>query len=167
MSSPAIVEPHAEPNADPRAEPHPDPRAEEDLAAEASEVRIATFRLARRLRAQRAVDTMSDAQFAVLATLKMHGPHTLGELAERERVSAPSMNRTVNCLEESGYLSRTPDAADRRKVNIALTDQGLETVEETVRRRDAWLESAISSLPAAKRAVLLEAAEIMREVAAL
>ena len=139
----------------------------EHLAAEASEIRIATFRLARRLRAERAIDTMSDGQFAVLATLKMHGPHTLGELAGRERVSAPSMNRTVNCLEESGYLSRTPDETDRRKVNIALTDDGLEVVEETVRRRDAWLEAAISALPADKRALLLEAAEVMREVAAL
>jgi DNA-binding MarR family transcriptional regulator len=139
----------------------------EDLAAEASDVRTATFRLARRLRAQRAVDTMSDGQFAVLATLKMFGPHTLGELAERERVSAPSMNRTVNCLQESGYLTRTPDEEDRRKVNIALTEEGLGVVEETVRRRDAWLESAISGLPPEKRAILHEAAEIMREVAAL
>ncbi|QIG39318.1 MarR family transcriptional regulator [Microbacterium sp. 4R-513] len=138
-----------------------------ELATEASELRIATFRLARRLRAQRAIDSMSDGQFAVLATLKMHGRHTLGELAERERVSAPSMNRTVNCLEESGYLTRTPDEIDRRKVNIALTEEGLDVVEETVRRRDAWLEGAISSLPPEKRAILLEAAEVMREVASL
>jgi DNA-binding MarR family transcriptional regulator len=143
-----------------------EPGTGEDLAAEASDLRIATFRLARRLRAQRAVDTMSDGQFAVLATLKLFGPHTLGELAERERVSAPSMNRTVNCLEESGYLSRTPDEGDRRKVNIALTGDGLGVVEETVRRRDAWLESALSSLPPEKRAILQAAAELMQEVAA-
>lgn len=141
--------------------------ATEELATEASELRIATFRLARRLRAQRAIDTMSDGQFAVLATLKVHGPHTLGELAERERVSSPSMNRTVNCLEESGWLTRTPDELDRRKVNIALTGEGLDVVEETVRRRDAWLEAAITALPDGKRAILREAAEIMREVAAL
>ncbi|TDN91425.1 MarR family transcriptional regulator [Microbacterium sp. BK668] len=138
-----------------------------DLATEASELRIATFRLARRLRAQRAIDSMSDGQFAVLATLKMYGPHTLGELAERERVSAPSMNRTVNCLEESGYLTRTPDETDRRKVNIALTDEGLDVVDETVRRRDAWLEGALSALSDDKRETLRQAAEIMREVAAL
>lgn len=143
------------------------PHAEEDLAAEASEIRIATFRLARRLRAQRAIDTMSDGQFTVLATLKLYGPHTLGELAERERVSAPSMNRTVNCLEQSGYLTRTPDEDDRRKVNIALTAEGLEVVEETVRRRDAWLEAALSGLTPAKRAVLMEAAALMREMASL
>lgn len=135
-------------------------------ATEASDFRMATFRLARRLRSERAVDTMSDGQFAVLAALSVHGPHTLGELADRERVSAPSMNRTVNCLEESGYLSRTPDETDRRKVNIALTDSGRDVVAETVQRRDSWLEHALSELSDGDRATLHAAAAIMREVAA-
>ncbi|WP_438354319.1 MarR family winged helix-turn-helix transcriptional regulator [Microbacterium sp. CJ88] len=137
----------------------------DELRAAASDLRMATFRLARRLRAQRAVDTMSDAQFAVLAALKVHGPHTLGELAERERVTAPSMNRTVNCLEELGYIARTPDEVDRRKVNVAATEVGREVVEETVRRRDAWLEDALSGMTDAERAVLAEAAALMRGVA--
>ncbi|MBD7957646.1 MarR family transcriptional regulator [Microbacterium sp. Sa4CUA7] len=142
------------------------PASSPDLATAASDLRMATFRLARRLRAQRAVDAMSDAQFAVLAALTVHGGHTPGELADRERVSAPSMNRTVNCLEESGYITRTPDAVDRRKVNIALTDEGRAVVEETTRRRDSWLEGALASLTDAERAVLAQAAEVMREVAA-
>ncbi len=136
------------------------------LHDEASELRMATFRLARRLRSQRAVDSMSDGQFAVLAALSHFGPHTLGELAERERVSAPSMNRTVNCLEESGYLTRTPDETDRRKVNIALTGEGRDVVAETVRRRDLWLEEALGALSPAERAALASAAALMREVAA-
>jgi DNA-binding MarR family transcriptional regulator len=136
-----------------------------DLSTAASDLRMATFRLARRLRAERAVDSMSDAQFAVLAALKVHGPHTLGELADRERVTAPSMNRTVNGLEEAGYLTRTPADDDRRKVTIELTEQGRGVVEETVRRRDAWLESALSELTAAERAALARSAEIMRKLA--
>lgn len=137
-----------------------------ELAAEASAFRMATFRLARRLRAQRAIDSMSDGQFAVLAALKVHGPHTLGELADRERVTPPSMNRTVNCLEESGYLTRTPDENDRRKVNIALADAGAAVVEETTRRRDAWLEEALEALDPGQRETLAAAAAIMGEVAA-
>ncbi|WP_141939803.1 MarR family winged helix-turn-helix transcriptional regulator [Microbacterium sp. SLBN-154] len=137
----------------------------ENLSDEASDFRMATFRLARRLRAERAIDSMSDGQFAVLAVLKMFGSHTLGELAERERVTAPSMNRTVNCLEEAGYLTRTPDDADRRKVNITLTPAGREVVEETVRRRDAWLEQALAELTPAERRLLAEAADLMRKVA--
>jgi DNA-binding MarR family transcriptional regulator len=136
-----------------------------DLRSAASDVRMATFRLARRLRAQRAVDSMSDAQFAVLAALKVHGAHTLGDLADRERVSAPSMTRTVNGLEEDGYLTRTPSDEDRRKVIIELTDAGRAVVEETVRRRDAWLEEALAELTDAERDALYAAAEVMRKVA--
>ncbi len=148
------------------APPTSDALEGELLSAEASELRMATFRLARRLRAERAVDTMSDGQFAVLAALKVHGNHTLGELAERERVTAPSMNRTVNCLEESGHVVRTADETDRRKVNISLSPEGLGVVQETVRRRDAWLVEGLEQLTAAQRATLADAAAIMREVAA-
>ena len=62
--------------------------------------------------------------------------------------------------------ARTPDDADRRKVNIALTDAGRGVVEETVRRRDSWLERALVDLTPAQRATLHDAAQIMREVAA-
>lgn len=137
----------------------------EELATEAVNLRIGTFKLARRLRAQRAIDTMSDGQYAVLVTLKLRGPHTLSELAERERVSAPSMNRTVNCLEESGYLERTPDTEDRRKVNLTLTDEGLTVVAETTRRRDEWLEEVLISLTPEQRKTLADAAAIMAEAA--
>ncbi|MFF8188265.1 MarR family winged helix-turn-helix transcriptional regulator [Microbacterium sp. NPDC016588] len=137
----------------------------DELHSPTSELRMATFRLARRLRAQRAVDTMSDGQFAVLAALSIHGEHTLGQLADRERVTAPSMNRTVSLLEEAGYLTRTPDDDDRRKVTIALTDAGRLVVAETVRRRDAWLEEALAALDEDERRTLAAAAEIMRKVA--
>jgi DNA-binding MarR family transcriptional regulator len=136
-----------------------------DHSTEASRLRGAVLRFARRLRNQRAIDTMSDGQLAVLGWLKMRGPHTLGELAERERVSAPSMNRTVNCLEESGFLQRSPDDADRRKVNVSLTDAGHEIVVETGRRRDAWLDDALAELTAHERATLAAAAEIMTRMA--
>lgn len=136
-------------------------------AETAQALRMATFRLARRLRAERAIDTMSDGQFAVLAALKKEGPHTLGELAARERVTPPSMNRTVNCLEESGWLTRTPDDVDRRKVNIELTAEGLAVVTETVRRRDAWLESVLAELDPDERELLAAASALMRKVADL
>jgi DNA-binding MarR family transcriptional regulator len=130
-----------------------------------SEIRAAVQRLARRLRNERAVDTMSDGQIAVLAWLHHHGSHTLSELAGRERVSAPSMNRTVNCLEETGYITRTPDDEDRRKVNITLTDAGVAVVQETARRRDAWLDDALDDLGESERRLLQDAVAVMRKVA--
>jgi DNA-binding MarR family transcriptional regulator len=135
------------------------------IPQQSSQMRMATFRLARRLRAQKSDDSVSDAQFAVLATLSIHGPHTLSALAERERVSAPSMNRTVNCLEEAGHLARTEDEVDRRKTNIALTASGAELVTATVSKRDAWLTERMRDLTADERELLARAAELMGRLA--
>lgn len=137
-----------------------------DHSREASDLRIAVFRLARRMRTQRAVDSMSDGQFAVLAALWVHGAHTLGELADRERVSAPAMTRTVNCLQENGYLTRSADENDGRKVVITLTDEGRAVVDETARRRDAWVEKALAEISADERETLARAAEIMQRLVA-
>jgi DNA-binding MarR family transcriptional regulator len=139
--------------------------ASSKLSADASELRAAVFRLSRRLKQQRAVSDMTDGQFAVLVALKLHGPHTLSALAEREGITAPSMNRTVNCLEELGHLSRTENGADRRKVDIVITDTGRRVVEETVRRRDEWLSKVLAGLDGDDRETLRRAAAIiMREV---
>ena len=107
---------------------------------------------------------LADGQFAVLVGLSVHGPHTLGELADRERVSAPSMNRTVNCLQDSGYVRRSADESDGRKVVISLTDEGRTVVEETARRSDAWVEETLAALTPLERQTLAEAAEIMQRM---
>ncbi|MRX45241.1 MarR family winged helix-turn-helix transcriptional regulator [Agromyces kandeliae] len=129
------------------------------------ELRIAAFRFSRRLRAERVVDTMSDAHFAILSAISSHGPHTLGELAQRERVTAPSMNYAVNALEQAGYVVRATDAGDRRRVRVALTARGAEVVTETVRRRDAWMDDALAELSDSDREVLRRATVILNEIA--
>lgn len=137
------------------------------LDATAADLRLATFRLARHLRAARAVDTMSDAQFAVLAALRVHGRQTLGGLADRERVTAPSMTRTVNCLADEGYVTRTPDDEDRRRVHVEITPEGERVVAETIRRRDASLAASLAELDLtdAELETLRSASELMRRLA--
>lgn len=135
------------------------------IAEQGNDLRLAVFRLARRLRAHHTDDGLSDGQFVVLVTLHLHGPHTLTELAERERVSAPSMNRTVNCLEERGLLVREPDGDDRRKSNIRLTEAGTSLVTATVRKRDAWLTEQLGELSDEERVIVARAAEIMAGLA--
>ena len=131
------------------------------IAEQSSELRLATFRLSRRLRAEKTDEALSDGQVAVLGVLFRQGAQTLTSLAERERVSAPSMNRTVNCLEETGYLQRVADDIDRRKANISLTDAGRELVKATTSKRDAWLTMRLRELSKEDRAVLARAAELM------
>jgi len=133
----------------------------------AAELRLATFRLARRMRRTRAVDAMSDAQLAVLMTLRLHGRRTISALAERERVTAPSMTSLINGLEEQGLVTRTPDDEDRRRVQVDITDAGAGIVERTIERRDELLIGAMTELEFTEDdlATLRAASALMRKVA--
>lgn len=140
---------------------------DELLHATATDLRLATFRLARRLRRERALDSVSDAQFAVLASLRTHGRLALGALAQHERVSAPSMSNTVDALAESGHVLRVPDETDRRRVYIEITDSGTAVVTATVQKHDAALADALAEFhfTESELATLREAATLMRKVA--
>ncbi len=107
---------------------------------------MATFRLARRLRCVRVADAMSDAQLGVLMTLRLHGRRTITALAERERVTAPSMTSLINGLEEQGLVTRTVDDHDRRRVQVDVTDAGIDIVERTMAQRDDLLIGAMREL---------------------
>ncbi|MCW4385869.1 MarR family transcriptional regulator [Salinibacterium sp. SYSU T00001] len=130
-----------------------------------SELRLTIARLARRMRQERAEADLGPSQLGVLIALAVRGPQTLGELSTHERVTAPSMNRTVNLLEASGLLARAASPFDGRKVIIDLTDAGHALVDETKRRRDAWFAERLSSLSDHERAVLDAALPVLRKLA--
>lgn len=130
-----------------------------------SALRVAVARLSRRLRAEKEDDELSDTQTSTLAFLVREGSGTIGRLSEHERVTPPSMNRTVNHLEQAGYVRRTADPIDGRKVVVVPTESGLRLVAETRRRRDAWLHQRLRTLTPEQRETLAEAATILRELA--
>jgi DNA-binding MarR family transcriptional regulator len=132
----------------------------------ASELRTSVMRLRRRLAVERHPDNaLSLGAMAVLGALYRAGDLSIGELAARERVRPPSMTRTVNCLEQDGYVARRPHDTDGRQVLVALTESGLATVLADRARRDAWLAQRLRSLSVEERAVLRKAAPIIEALA--
>ena len=129
------------------------------------DLRIAILRLSRRMRLERAGSDVTDGQLSVLFVLWKEGAQTLGSLAEHERVTPPSMNRTVNALVEAGLVTRGSAPDDGRKVLIEATDAGAEIAKETKRRRVAWFNRQLATLSAEDRAVLDAASGILRKVA--
>ncbi|WP_344791955.1 MarR family transcriptional regulator [Gryllotalpicola daejeonensis] len=130
-----------------------------------AQLRIAVGRLNRRIRAEKASDDLSDGQFSVLALLYREGPHTVGQLADAEHVTPPSMNRRVNSLEAGGYVARESSPDDGRKVVVRVTPAGAAFVAETRRRREQWLGKRTRELTDAQRETLRQASVIMRELA--
>jgi DNA-binding MarR family transcriptional regulator len=129
----------------------------------APRLRLAVARTARRLR-QEAGGGLSPSLNAALATVARHGPLTPSELATRERIQRPTATRLIARLEEKGLVARTADPADRRSCLIALTDEGAALVAQLRTRKDLFLAERLRGLPAADRATLARAAELLEQL---
>ncbi|HEY4151842.1 MAG TPA: MarR family transcriptional regulator [Pseudolysinimonas sp.] len=128
------------------------------------ELRMLLQRVARRVRNNRADGTMSDAKLGVLFRLEASAAAP-GLLAERERVTPPSMNRTLNTLEQGGLVTRSPDPDDARKVVVTITDAGLALIRETRRLRTRWFSQQLAGLSADERNALDAAIPVLRRLA--
>ena len=133
------------------------------ISALAGELRLACMRISRRVRFE-STDAVAPHQFSVLNRLEQT-PCTPGELAEIERVSAPSMTRTVARLVELGLVERTDDPSDRRQVILSLTPAATALLKEIRRKRDAWMSVRVGHLTPAEQDILQQAAVILTRVA--
>jgi DNA-binding MarR family transcriptional regulator len=115
-------------------------------AETAARLRVVIARLARQLR-QHSPGGLTPSQWSALAMVDSSGPLRIGDLAEREGVSAPTATRVVASLEELGFLSRASDPADRRTSYIALTEDGRNKLESIRRSQSTQLVQRLSEMP--------------------
>jgi DNA-binding MarR family transcriptional regulator len=136
-------------------------RAERDRLT--SDLRTACMRISRRVRFE-STSPVPPHQFSVLVRLEER-PSTPKELAFIEKVSAPSMTRTVAALVERGLVARTADPSDGRQVILSLTDEAKRVLKEIRRRRDQWMTVRVKALSPEEQEVLRRAAAILTRVA--
>lgn len=134
-----------------------------DKATLANDMRIACARISRRVRFE-SKSEVAPHQFSVLVTVYNAGPQTPTQLAAHDRVSTPSMTRTVNCLAEDGLVERVAHPDDGRQVLVCLTDAGRQVVDETRASRDTWMLEHIESLDEEQLALLRQATDLLLEV---
>jgi DNA-binding MarR family transcriptional regulator len=139
--------------------------AQVDGADLGGQVRSAVGRLYRRFRSERPEGSLGDAALEVLTRLHKHGPQTLTELSEHNRVSPASMSQIVNRLTSAGYAVRTRDPGDRRKVLFSATTEGHELAGTTRAQRNAWLDQQLHALNAEDRAVIARATALLSSIA--
>ena len=133
------------------------------MSAPDDELRLLLLRVARRIRNNRS-GNVSDSQLSVLFQLDEHGERTPGELAERDHLTPPSMNRTLNRLEDAGLIARTRSTDDGRRVNVSLTSAGRSLITETRRLRTAWFSRQLAELTPEERAALEAAMPALRRI---
>ena len=139
------------------------PLTARQLARVSSDLRLACMRISRRVRYE-ATHEVAPHHFSVLVRLDKASA-TPGELAEIERVSKPSMTRTVARLVERGLVARKPDPGDGRQVILALTAAGRHTLKAIRREREAWMASRVARLSPREQRILADAEGILSRVA--
>lgn len=134
-----------------------------ELVSLANDIRLSCMRVSRRVRFESDRE-LPPHHVSVLARLE-DTPRTNSELAEMERVSAPSMKRTTTALVELGHVARADDPTDGRQVILSITPQGRAVLRRVRRHRDEWMLSRFEHLDDDERDLLRRAATILARVA--
>jgi len=90
----------------------------------------------RRALAEAGYDDLPKNGLYIIGGLAMEGPGIpLGQLIEDLRISKQAAGQLVDTLVTRGYLERTLDSQDRRKLNITLTERGRAAAEAQLAAR--------------------------------
>ena len=89
---------------------------------------------------------MTMPHFRALMMLAHHGSFTATELAQRQRVSLPTMSATVSVLVDRGWVERVIDESDRRRSEVRLTDEGKAAVRAMYGRVQDMLTDRLGEL---------------------
>jgi DNA-binding MarR family transcriptional regulator len=130
----------------------------------AERLHAAAIHLLRRLRRQDDRMGLTPARASALSIMVFGGTVTIGQLAQAEHVSAPTMTRLIVGMERDGLVRRDADPHDGRVVWLHATAKGGRILHEGRARRVEALAAELATLGTADRATLAAAADILERV---
>jgi DNA-binding MarR family transcriptional regulator len=100
-------------------------------------------------------DTVTPPQLRVLVMIASRGPLNLGAVARGLGVHPSNATRACDRLVLAGLLDRRDDPADRRNLQLQLTEQGLVLVDAVMDRRRHAIAAVLERMPALQRTALV------------
>ncbi len=131
--------------------------------AELTRLRMVLGRVGRILR-QQADDSLPYPQISLLFCISRSEPVTPSQLATLERVTPPSVTRSLDTLEHLGFVSREPSPRDRRVSVIRLTIEGHRECARLLHSRDVWLSDHLTHLSSAELTKLIELTPVLEKL---
>jgi DNA-binding MarR family transcriptional regulator len=117
-----------------------------DPLTAANQLRPVLLRLSRELRQETEQLGVTSRQVTLLWLIRKNPGMSLRELAAEERISAPALSGYVDRLEKANLLARVRDEGDRRRVGLALTEEGERLLRRVRARRTTWLADRLRGL---------------------
>lgn len=100
---------------------------------------------------------LSSAQWRLLVSLKRDGRANQARLAELLEIEPISVSRMVDRMEQTGWVRREPDPADRRARVIVPTDRALKAFETVNGVAGGVYAEALAGLSESEKAALVKA----------
>lgn len=94
-------------------------------------------------------------QFAALYKLYEQGSVSQNSLGRMIAMDAATMQGVVRRLHERGMVNRTPDAVDRRRIQLSLTDEGRFAVEQALEQAQSVEREILAPLNSREQATLM------------
>lgn len=129
------------------------------------DLRTIVLSLANQARRERSDPRMTLTQAAILGQLYRHGSLLPSEIAEYEKLLAPSVTRALNTMEQRGLVERSKGKGDRRQVVITITEEGTRVIEADRSRRNNFFNGALNSLPEPGRRRVIRALKDLEQMA--
>lgn len=95
------------------------------------------------------------AQWTVIYCVFQHGEMTLTQIWKYLNVEAPTITRTVNRLEQMGWLE-TREGKDRREKNVQLTEMAMVQLAEISQTIIQFEENALKNLTEEEEKLLMK-----------
>ncbi len=108
-------------------------------------------------------DNLNRLHMAVLGVLSNTSP-TMTELAKTLMMTKPQLTRLMDRLVKLGMVERHPDAADRRVIYVALTDNGRVTFEDMKLKLKEKIKNRLASLTLDELNQMSTALETLRNI---
>lgn len=100
-------------------------------------------------------DSVDLPQFRALVIVASRRAMSLGELAEAAGMNLSTASRMCDRLVGMGMLNRADDPANRRQLQLTLTEDGHTVVARAMQRRRAALKPLLARLPRQRRGELV------------
>lgn len=100
---------------------------------------------------------LSIPQFRTLMFLRRHEGASISDVAQHLEIALPSVSRLADGLVTRGLVRRQHDAGDRRRVTLALTAAGRDSLQAAQQAALDYLAQALTRLSPTTRAVVAQA----------
>jgi len=138
--------------------------APDECAQEVLDVVPLAMRVIRKKLREHGTQLLSVPQFRTLLFISRNEGASLSEVADHIGLTLPSMSALVDGLVTRNFVTRRTHRDDRRRIDLALTQQGETTLRSAWNATQDYLKGRFDRLPETERVTIVRGMRIIRRV---